>query len=129
MAIGKRVFRAEATPLAETSLGATAESLSDNINLETDGYIGSHVQVKVQFHASGAQSVVVSLYSSLDGSTDDTISIFSQQVAVTAGATKYISFIVQDVLYFKVGAKHAASEATNVAKVTIKEKSWRYDIS
>jgi fructose-specific phosphotransferase system component IIB len=128
MATGKRTFRAEATPMSAVELGATAESVSTNVDLETDGYMGSHVTVSVVFHASGAQNVVIALYGSLDGTNFDTIPLFSQQVGVTAGATKQISLIVQDVLHYRIGAKHAASE-TNVATVTVKEQSWRFDIS
>jgi hypothetical protein len=128
MATGKRTFRAEATPMDGQELGATAESVSTSVNLETDGYIGSHATVSVVFHASGAQNVVIALYGSLDGTNFDTIPLFSQQVAVTAGATKQISLIVQDVLHFRVGARHAASE-TNVATVTVKEQSWRFTVS
>jgi len=128
MATGKRTFRAEATPMSAVELGATAESVSTNVDLETDGYMGSHVTVSVVFHASGAQNVVIALYGSLDGTNFDTIPLFSQQVAVTAGETKQISLIVQDVLHFRVGARHAASE-TNVATVTVKEQSWRFTVS
>ena len=96
MATGKRVFRAEATPMDGQALGATAESFSSNVNLETDGYMGSHVTVSVVFDASGAQNVVIALYGSLDGTNFDTIPLFSQQVAVTADATKQISLIVDD---------------------------------
>ena len=128
MATGKRVFRAEATPINAATLGATAETLSSDVDLETDGYIGSHVTVDVTFHASGAQNVVVSVYGSLDGTNYDDVAMFAQQVAVTAGATKQISLVIQDVLHFRVGVKHAASEA-NAATVTAKEQSWRYDIT
>ena len=128
MATGKRVFRAEATPLSEQELGDTAESLSSDVDLETDGYIGSHVTVDVTFHASGTQNVIVSVYGSLDGSNYDDVAMFSQQVAVSAGNARQISLIIRDVLHFKVGVKHAASDA-NHATVTIKEQAWRYDIS
>lgn len=128
MATGKRVFRAEATPLSAQELGNTAESLSSDVDLETGGYIGSHVTVDVTFHASGTRNVTVSVYGSLDGSNYDDVAIFSQQVTVTAGATKQISLVIHDVLHFRVGVKHAASDS-NHATVTIKEQAWRYDIS
>ena len=69
MATGKRVFRTLATPMNAVTLGNTAESFSSDVDLETNGYIGSHVAVDVTFHASGAQNVVVSVYGSLVGST------------------------------------------------------------
>jgi fructose-specific phosphotransferase system component IIB len=128
MATAKRIFRAEATPLNAQALGATAESFSSNVDLETDGYMGSHVTVSVTFHGSGAQNVVVAAYGSLDGTNFDTIPMFSQEVAVTAGVTKMISLVIQDLANFRIGAKHKASEA-NVATVTVKEQAWRFDIS
>lgn len=132
MATGKRIFEDAAVILSETQLGATAETTTSNVNMVTNGYIGAQIQVKVEFAAGGTQNVAISLYSSLDaGTTDDTIPLFGNEVSLTAGATKYISFIVMDVAHFKIGAKHVASEATegNRAKVTIQSRVWRYDIS
>ena len=132
MSIGKKIWENAATILSETTLGATAESKSSNVDMVTNGYFGAHVQVKVEFSATGTQHVNFSLYSSLDaGTTDDTIAMFSQQVTLTAGTTKYISVIVQDVAHFKIGAAHAASEATeaNRAKVTVTSRVWRHGIS
>ena len=128
MATGKRIFRALATPMSAQVLGATDESVSSDVNLETDGYIGSHVVVDVTFHASGAQNVVVSVYGSLDGTNYDDIAVFSQEVACTASAVKQISLVIPDLLHFRIGVKHAASDA-NYATVTITEQSWRYDIA
>jgi len=128
--IHKRLFENASEILAEVQLGATAESKSSNVNLVTNGYTGAHVQVKVEFMAAGTQHVNIFLYSSLDaGVTDDTIAMFSQQVALTVGTTKYVSFIVQDVAHFTVGAAHAANEATeaNRAKVTINSRVWRHE--
>jgi len=128
MATGKRVFRAAATPLNAQELGDTAESFSSDVDLETNGYIGSHVAVDVTFHASGAQNVVVSVYGSLDGTNYDDVPVFSQGIAVSAGASRQISLVIPDLAHFRVGVKHAASD-TNHATVTITEQSWRYDIS
>lgn len=128
MATGKRVFRTLATPMNAVTLGSSEESFSSDVDLETDGYIGSHVAVDVTFHASGAQNVVVSVYGSLDGTNYDDVPVFSQEVAVSAGASRQISFIVTDLAHFRVGARHAASDS-NRATVTITEQSWRYDIS
>lgn len=128
MATGKRVFRTLATPMSAVTLGDTAESFSSDVDLETDGYIGSHVAVDVTFHASGAQNVVVSVYGSLDGTNYDDVPVFSQEVAVSAGSSRQISLIVTDLAHFRVGVKHAVSDA-NHSTVTITEQSWRYDIS
>ena len=126
--IGKRIFETAATILAETTLGATAKSGSSNVDLTE--HHGAHVQVKVEFAAGGTQNVNLFAYSSLDaGTTDDTIPLFAQQVSLTAGVTKHLSFVIQDVAHFKFGASHAASEGTeaNRAKVTIASRSWRHE--
>ena len=128
MATGKRVFRDLATPMNAVTLGDTAASFSSDVDLETNGYIGSHVAVDVTFHASGAQNVVVSVYGSLDGTNYDDVPVFSQEVAVSAGSSRQISLVVTDLAHFRIGVKHAASD-TNHATVTITEQSWRYDIS
>ncbi len=128
MAIGKRTFRALATPMNAVTLGNTAESFSSDVNLETDGYIGSHVAVDVTFSASGSQNVVVSVYGSLDGTNYDDVPVFSQEIAVSAGASRQISLVIHDLLHFRIGAKHKASES-NAARVTATEQAWRFDIS
>lgn len=128
MATGKRVFRDLATIMNAVTLGDTAESFSSDIDLETDGYIGSHVVVDVTFSASGSQNVVASVYGSLDGTNYDDVPVFSQEIAVAAGASRQISLVIPDLAHYRIGVKHAASD-TNHATVTITEQSWRYDIS
>lgn len=128
MATGKRVFRALATPLNAQELGDTAESYSSDVDLETDGYLGSHVAIDVTFSASGSQNVVVSVYGSLDGTNYDDVPVFSQEVAVSAGASRQISLVIPDLAHYRIGVKHATSD-TNHATVTITEQSWRHDIS
>lgn len=128
MAIGKRTFRALATPMNAVTLGDTAESFSSDVDLETDGYIGSHVAIDVTFSASGTQNVVASVYGSLDGTNYDDVPTFSQEIAVSAGNARQISMIITGLAHFRVGVKHSASDA-NHATVTITEQSWRHDIS
>ena len=128
MATGKRVFRAAAAIINAVELPDATEQLSSDVNLETDGYMGSHVIVDVTFHASGAQNAVVSVYGSLDGTNYDDVAIFSQEITVSAGNARQISLIITDLLHFRVGVKHKASD-TNNATVTVTEQAWRYDIS
>lgn len=129
MATGKRVFRAEATPVNAQTLGTTqGESFSSDIDLETDGYVGSHVTIDAAFNAVGTVNVVASVYGSLDGTNYDDVPAFSQEIAVSAGNSRQISLIVTGLAHFRVGVKHPANEA-NPATVTVKEQAWRYDIS
>ena len=128
MATGKRTFRAAATPMSAQALGDTAESVSSDINNETDGYMGSQLTVDATFDASGTENVVVSVYGSLDGTNYDDVAVFSQEITVSAGAAVQISLVILDLLHFRLGCKHAASD-TNHATVTITEQAWRYDIA
>jgi len=128
MATGKRIFRSAATPMSAQALGDTAESVSSDVDLETDGYMGSHLTVDATFHASGTENVVVSVYGSLDGTNYDDVAVFSQEITVSAGAAVQISLVILDLLHFRLGCKHAASD-TNHATVTITEQAWRYDIA
>lgn len=127
MATASRTFRAEATPMNAQALGATAESYSSDVNLKTDGYFGSHVTASVTFHASGTKNVRISVYGSLDGTNYDGVAMFAQEVAVSAGNSIQISFIVQDVAHFRIGARHISSES-NAATVTVKELAWKFEI-
>jgi len=128
MATAKRTFRAMATIENATLLSNTTEEFSSDVDLETDGYEGSHVTVDVTWDASGTENVQVSFYGSLDGTNYDDEPFFSQELGVSAGNTVQYSFIIKDVLHFRVGFKHVDSEA-NEATITAKEQSWRWDIS
>jgi len=128
MATAKRVFSNEATIENATTLNGTTEEFSSDVDLETDGYEGSHVIVDVTWHASGTENVQASFYGSLDGTNYDDEPFFAQELEVSAGNTVQYSFIIKDVLHFRVGFKHVSSEA-NEATITAKEQSWRWDIS
>lgn len=129
MAIGKRIFRALATLMNAVALGDTAESFSSVVDMKTDGYLASEVDVNVTFHASGTQNVLICCYARLNSSFDGSeIPFFSQEIAVGAGSTRRLPIAIPDKLYWRIGARHVASD-TNHAVVTITEQSWRYDIS
>jgi len=128
MATAKRVFSNEATIENATTLSNTTEEFSSDVDLETDGYEGSHVIVDVTWDASGTENVQVGFYGSLDGTNYDDEPFFAQELGVSAGNTVQYSFIIKDVLHFRVGFKHVDSES-NEATITAKEQSWRWDIN
>lgn len=128
MATGKRTYRAEATPMNAVALNNATVQYSNDVDLETDGYVGSHVQFSVAFHNNGNQAVNLFVYGGLEANNYDTAPLFSQQVPFSANNTIRLSAIIRDVLHFRLGAAHNNNE-TNNATVTIKEQAWRYDVS
>jgi hypothetical protein len=125
MATISKSWAAEAT-IVNADAFTNTEEYSSDVDLETDGYEGAHVTISVAFHASGAQAVNIYVYGSLDGTTYDNPAMFSQQIALAAGATRQISLVVKDVAHFRIGYQTAAAEATNQPTMTIKQQRWRW---
>lgn len=125
MATISRIYRAPAT-IVNADTFTNTEEFSSDVDLETDGYEGSHLTCSVVFHASGTQDVILSIYGSIDGSTYDTIALASIRVSLTAGATKKVSFIIADVLHWRLGYATVAAEATYQPTLTAIEQSWRW---
>ncbi|MBW1710538.1 MAG: hypothetical protein JRJ73_11730, partial [Deltaproteobacteria bacterium] len=86
-----------------TLLNGATEEFSSDVDLETDGYEGSHITVDVTWDVSGTENVQVGFYGSLDGANYDDEPFFSQELEVSAGNTVQYSFIIKDVLHFRVG--------------------------
>lgn len=125
MATTKKDWRAEATPMNAQTLADTTEYYSSDVNLETDGYVGSHVTIDATFGASPEYNVAIYVYGSLDGTNYDDYAMFSQEITKVASVSKQISLIIQDVAHFRIGVKQTGI-VTHDATVTIKEQSWRY---
>lgn len=124
MATISKVWRAEATPMNGVTIVDTTESVSSDVNLETDGYIGSHVTIDSNFGATPEYNVIISVYGSLDGTNYDDTAMFSQEIDKGTDPNQ-ISLIIQDVAHFRIGVKQGGT-VTNDAVVTIKEQSWRF---
>jgi hypothetical protein len=103
------------------------EEFSGDVDLETAGYEGAHVTCDVTFHASGTKNAVISIYGSLDGTNYDDIALFSQLIAVAAGAARQITLIVPDVAHFRVGFKTDADENDSyLPTITIYHQRWNW---
>lgn len=124
MATISKVWRAEATPMNGVTIVDTTESFSSDVDLETDGYIGSHVTIDSNFGATPEYNVIISVYGSLDGTNYDDTAMFSQEIDKGTDPNQ-ISLIIQDVAHFRIGVKQGGT-VTNDAVVTIKEQSWRF---
>lgn len=125
MATISRVYRAVAT-IVNADTFTNTEEYSSDVDLETDGYEGSHITASVAFHASGTADAILNLYGSLDGSTYDTIALASIRVPITAGGTKQVSFVIADILHWRLGYITSAAEASYPPTLTAKEQSWRW---
>ena len=124
MATISKVWRAEALMMDAVTIVDTTESVSSDVDLETGGYIGSHVTIDSNFGATPEYNVIISVYGSLDGTNYDDTAMFSQEIDKGTDPNQ-ISLIIQDVAHFRIGVKQGGT-VTNDAVVTIKEQSWRF---
>lgn len=127
MATIKRIFSTVATILNAQTLNDETEFLSSDVDLETDGYIGSQITVDVNFGTTPEYDAVASVYGGLDTTDYDDTPIFSQSIDKDTDPNQ-VSIIIQDLLHFKVGIKQSGT-VTNDAVVTVKEQRWRYESS
>lgn len=123
MATTKRNFSGATIMTAQTLNDAT-EFLSSAVDLKTNGYVASPVAVDVNFGTAPEFNVIASIYGSLDGTDYDDTPIQSQSIDENTDPNQ-ISFVVWDLLFFKVGVKQGGTVA-NDAVVTIKQQSWNY---
>jgi len=127
MATIKRNYSAQ-TQIIGTSdgyitLSGITELFSSDVDLETDGYVGSHVIVEIDYDATPTDEVEIAIYGSLDGTNFDDTPIFSQQGDHDV-PIQQLSFIIQDLLHFQVGVKQTGS--TNSHDVRAYVQSWNY---
>lgn len=127
MSTTSRIFGSEATIINAQTLDGTglSETFSSIVDLETNGYEGTQIITDVTWDGSGSEDIILSFYGSVDGSNFDDIAIFSKILTVDAGNTVQSSIIIKDLIQFKAGVVHSASESTP-ATVTMKHKPWRW---
>lgn len=105
------------------TLSGTTESYSSDIDMETNGYSGAHVIVEMDYDPTPTDNVEISIYGSLDGTNYDDSPIFSQQ-GDKAIDPQQLSFVIMDVLHFRVGVKQTGS--TNSHNVRAYVQPWNY---
>lgn len=125
MATISKDWRAPATIMSANDLVDAVEEYTSDVDLETAGYIGSHVTVDVTFGTTPEYGVGVYVYGSLDGSTYDDVPMFSQTITLVSATAQQISLIIQDVAHYRIGVAQLGT-VTNDAQVTIIEQAWRY---
>ena len=124
MAEIKRKFAAEATIVNGVSLTGTTEIFSSNVDLETNGYDGTHIFINIDFVATPTDNVIVAVYGSLDGVNYDNLPISELEIDKAVDPSNF-SLIIRDVANFRVGLKQSGNTDTHVA--TVKIQSWNYE--
>lgn len=105
------------------TLSGTTEIFSSDVDLESSGYIGSHVIVEVNYDVGPTDEVEISVYGSLDGTDYDDTPIFSQQGNHDTDPQQ-ISLIIKDLLHFRIGVKQTG--VTDSHDVRAYVQSWNY---
>lgn len=82
---------------------ADTVSATASIDLANDGYDCIVVQIKFTFDGSATDYVQIHVYADVNsGSSPDDIALFSQRISATAGASKEISFVIQDLPFVDI---------------------------
>jgi hypothetical protein len=80
-----------------------SSSDTDDIDLDTNGYVAVLIQWKGTFHGSATEGCTIEVFGSSDsGTSDDTIALCSRKVAVDAGNTVTVSILIENVPYIAV---------------------------
>lgn len=128
MATIKRSFAAQSQIIGTgdgyVTLSGTTESFSSDVDLETNGYVGSHIIVEMDYDVTPTDEIEIGVYGSLDGTNYDDTSIFSQQGDHDIDPQQ-MSFIIQDVLHFRIGVKQTGSTDSHNVRAYV--QSWNYN--
>ena len=105
------------------AVSVTTGSSSSDVDLETNGYEGTHVTVDADFPVSPTDNLIVEVLASLDGTNYDDTPLFSFTIDKDTDPNQ-VSFVVKDVAHFKLYCKRDGS--TDTITVTAKVQPWRY---
>ena len=133
------ITRAYASAVVYTnSAVVTTEVFSGDVDLETSGQEAAHCDLAYQGSLT-LTDLVVSIYASLDGTNYDigpsagqnAISSFIAPVNASTTAQR-ISFIVPDLLHFRVGLKSNSTVTTTTSfasySVTLTHQRWNWQV-
>ena len=101
----------------------TTGTLSDDVDLETNGCEGAHVTVDADFPGSPTDDLVVEVRASLDGTNYDDTPLYSFEIDNGIDPNQ-VSFVVKDVAHFKLYVYRSGS--TDTITVTAKCQRWNY---
>ena len=105
----------------------TTEQYTTNCDLETDGQEGAQLHLKYKTSTGTTDDLEVKVYASEDGTNFDDIPTWSQTFPNDGTTETEISFIVKDLLNFRVGLARSGSTDTFYAHLTY--QAWNWDIS
>jgi hypothetical protein len=129
---------ASAVVLYTNSAVVTTEVFSGDIDLETSGHAAAHCDLAYQGSLT-LTDLIVSIYASLDGTNYDVgptpganaISSFTAPVNASTTAQR-ISFVVPDLLHFRVGLKSNSTVTTTTSfasySVTLTHQRWNWQV-
>ena len=129
MATISKVWASPVTPYqtdafggAAADVGGTETTLGD-IDLETDGYEG--VQVRIKVNSSGTtDNFVVNVYASLDNTNFDTIAVTSFTMTATSGNDVVATILLKD--FASVRVRGVRSGSTDTFDVEVIHQRWRW---
>ena len=105
------------------TLSGTTESYSTDVDMETNGYEGTHVTVEIDYDNSPTDEVKIKLYGSLDGSNYDDTPILEMQGDKSVDPQQ-LSFIVKDLAHFRIGIQQTGSTDSHNVRAYI--QCWNY---
>lgn len=105
------------------TLSGTTESLSSDVDLETNGYEGAHVIVEVNFDSTPTDDVDVKIYGSLDGTNYDDTALNSQRIDKDTDPNQ-VSFVVKDLAHFRLGVVQTGN--TDTHDIRAYYQAWRH---
>ena len=111
---------------AYDTLAGTTEEYTSAVNMVTNGYLGAHVEVDLNFDATPTDNLIINVWTSLDGSTWSDIA--ANSITVDNGTDPaQLGFVVEGWAYFRIGVVQDGSTDTHDFRVSY--RAWQVDIS
>jgi len=113
--IGTKWTENQSVTFDDATPAKTIEGKGD-IDLDTNGFIAVAIQFQIGFGGSADGNAEIRIRSSSDsGGVVDTILLWSQEVAFSAGVTKRISVVIRDVPFIEVGVYNGNSAVEDIS--------------
>ena len=104
-------------------VAVTTGTNSIDVDLETNGFEGSHVIVEADFPGGPTDNLIVQVHASLDGTNYDDTPMFSFVIDKGTDPNQ-VSFIVKDVAHFRLTVLRDGS--TDTITVTAIQQVWNW---
>ena len=115
-------FQTDAYGGADADVTDTETTLED-IDLETDGYEG--VQVRLKVNSTGTtNNFLVNVYASLDGTNFDTIAVTSFTMTATGGGDVVATLLLKDYAHIRIRGQ--STGVTDDFDVELISQRWRW---